>query len=98
MDFNASEGDKLGFEQLFDTREDMQTYFEALVTNLNLDVAKDELSFTIKGGSFAKDVEIHFDAQADSSYQSFKTDYLDADDPSAQVRLLAEFIFTIANN
>lgn len=98
MDFNSSEGDKLGFDQLFDTRQDMNTFFRGIIGNLNLNVEKDEMSFTINGGAFAKEVEVHFDAEADSGYLSVKNSYMAAVDPYSQQEILAQFLFTIAAN
>ena len=95
LDFVADEGDKLGFSQLLDNQQNLDSYLTKHVEDISLNVNSHVLNFTISEGLFNKEVEIQFNT-ADSSYVRAATDYLAAGNEAQAHDILMNFLHSIS--
>ena len=98
MDFSSGEGDRLNFEDLLDPGESLELFIDNHINNLNMDTLANTLNFTIKDGSFSKDVEVHFDPANDSLFSNVLSEYRNAGSPDEQQDVLVNFLLSISNN
>jgi Ca2+-binding RTX toxin-like protein len=96
MDF--SEGDKLRFSDLLDTRT--ETLDDFLRANVSMDPDRQNfddrtLLITIRDGELSKDVEITFD-QSNTAFDQFMNTYNDAADEDARAAALRNFLYSIS--
>lgn len=97
MDFSTADKDKLGFADLLDSGETLESFLDSSVNGLSIDTVNNIINFTITDGSFSKDVEVHFDA-GDTQFSSVVSEYNSTSETVAQQEILSNFLLSISTN